>query len=387
MKAKRNIPAMRLHKASGQAICWIAGRTYYLGSFGSQEANEKYHRLVAQYLTDPCFGIEKKDQSVSVAECVVAYLKHAQQKKVRGDEYSQICRASKPLVDLFGNHQARSFGVWEFEAYRNHWITKGSSRGYINKQCRRILDMVQWWVVQKFVDATVIVELRCVKPIQAGEYDCPDAKQIEPVADKIVEATIKHLPKVLVDMVRLHQLLGCRPGEICSFTPSLVNTSSDVWTIELTKHKNAWRKQKRVIYVGPKAQKILGPYLKRDKNAYCFSPREAMQQRLEVRESERTTAKCCGNRRGTNRVANPKLSIGDCYNAGSYGHAIAYACKKAEVPKWSPNQLRHAAATRLRDLEGIESASVILGHKHLPTTEIYAEASTRKALKVAKKHG
>jgi len=355
--------------------------------FGSQEANDKYNRLVAQYLTDPCFGIEKKSQSVSVAESVVAYLKHAQQKKVRGDEYSQICRACRPLVELFGHCQVKDFGVREFEAYRQHWITKGSSRGYINKQCRRVLDMVQWWVVQKFVDATAIIELRCVKPIQAGEYGCPDAKQVEPVADSIVAATIKHLPKVLADMVRLHQLLGCRPGEICSFKPSLVDTSSDIWTIELKEHKNAWRKQKRIIYVGPKSQAILGPYLKRDKDAYCFSPREAMEQRLEVREQRRATAKSCGNRRGTNRVATPKTRPGDCYNAGSYGHAVAYACAKAKVPKWSPNQLRHAAATKLRDLEGIESASVILGHKHLPTTEIYAEASTRKAIKVAKKHG
>jgi site-specific recombinase XerD len=49
--------------------------------------------------------------------------------------------------------------------------------------------------------------------------------------------------------------------------------------------------------------------------------------------------------------------------------------------------LRHAAATKLREAEGIEAASVILGHAHLPTTEIYAEASSKKALIVAEKHG
>jgi integrase len=49
--------------------------------------------------------------------------------------------------------------------------------------------------------------------------------------------------------------------------------------------------------------------------------------------------------------------------------------------------LRHKVATELREREGVESASVILGHAHLPTTEIYAEASTKKALEVALRHG
>jgi integrase len=127
--------------------------------------------------------------------------------------------------------------------------------------------------------------------------------------------------------------------------------------------------------------------LDRAKDEFCFSPAESVEQRLQIRATKRTTAMSCGNRRGSNRKQNPKRKPGSSFSTGSYGRAIAYACKKAGLPVWSPNQLRHAVATRLRDTEGIESASLILGHRHLSTSEIYAEKSERKALEIAQKHG
>ncbi|MFM2217329.1 MAG: hypothetical protein RL240_1647, partial [Planctomycetota bacterium] len=90
---------------------------------------------------------------------------------------------------------------------------------------------------------------------------------------------------------------------------------------------------------------------------------------------------------GSNRKESPRRKPGECFTTGSYGRAIAYACTKAKVATWSPNQLRHAAATRLRELEGIETASVLLGHKSLDVTQVYAEASTKKAFEVARKYG
>ena len=42
---------------------------------------------------------------------------------------------------------------------------------------------------------------------------------------------------------------------------------------------------------------------------------------------------------------------------------------------WHPHQLRHNAATRLRKEFGLEAAQVILGHKTLAVTEVYAGRS------------
>jgi integrase len=50
------------------------------------------------------------------------------------------------------------------------------------------------------------------------------------------------------------------------------------------------------------------------------------------------------------------------------------ACRKAGIPHWHPNQLRHTAATKIRQRYGLEAARQILGHRSTATTEIYAEA-------------
>ena len=97
--------------------------------------------------------------------------------------------------------------------------------------------------------------------------------------------------------------------------------------------------------------------------------------------------------------------MGATYTNQSYRKAIRYATLKAfPVPKnikgdigktkrwrsdhtWSPNQLRHNAATSIRREFGLEAAQVILGHSKLGTTQVYAEQDTAKAIAVAKAVG
>lgn len=48
---------------------------------------------------------------------------------------------------------------------------------------------------------------------------------------------------------------------------------------------------------------------------------------------------------------------------------------------WSPNQLRHTAATEIRAAFGLKAAQVVLGHSNAITTEIYAEADLAKVIR------
>jgi site-specific recombinase XerC len=50
--------------------------------------------------------------------------------------------------------------------------------------------------------------------------------------------------------------------------------------------------------------------------------------------------------------------------------------------RWHPNRLRHSAATFLRKEYGLEAAQVILGHKTLAVTEIYAEKNVAAAMRI-----
>jgi integrase len=381
----KRLPTYRFHKASNQAICCILGRTYYLGEFDSKESRDKFNKLVAEYLTNPSFGIEKGRQSI--AESVVAFLKHAKSYYGEGSEFEKYSRALAPMVELYSDLNIRDFGIQEFKAIREQWIRKKHAREYVNKQAKRIIAFVKWLVGEGMLEPTVHQALRCVQPLKKGRCNCPESEPVRPVDEATIEKTIPHLSPVVADMVRLQSLIGCRPGELVKLKPAMVDTSGSVWVITIEEHKNSWRGHLRKIYVGPKAQAILKPYLDRPKDAFCFSPAESMEQRLQARASNRITAMSCGNRRGSNRVSSPKKKPGQSYSTITYCKAIHYACRKARIPLWSPNQLRHKVATELREREGVESASVILGHAHLPTTEIYAEASTKKALEVALRHG
>jgi integrase len=71
----------------------------------------------------------------------------------------------------------------------------------------------------------------------------------------------------------------------------------------------------------------------------------------------------------------------------AYARAIIRACDEAGVPRWSPNQLRHNAATRLRKSFGLDVAQIVLGHATADVTQIYAELDMQRAIQVMESVG
>jgi hypothetical protein len=51
MPSNARIPAAVHHRKSGQARLRIEGRDFYLDPFGSEEAEETYRRVVAEWLS------------------------------------------------------------------------------------------------------------------------------------------------------------------------------------------------------------------------------------------------------------------------------------------------------------------------------------------------
>ena len=101
---------------------------------------------------------------------------------------------------------------------------------------------------------------------------------------------------------------------------------------------------------------------------------------------KRKTRMSCGNRPGTNVARKPRKKPGECFTTRSYARSIYYACKRAKLTHWHPNQLRHAA-TEIRKQFGLDAASVILGNSGLEVTQVYAEQDRQKAIEVALKLG
>ena len=57
------------------------------------------------------------------------------------------------------------------------------------------------------------------------------------------------------------------------------------------------------------------------------------------------------------------------------------------MPRFAPNQIRHAIATLIRSSHGLEATRTVLGHSTSATTEIYAELDQERARTIMEEIG
>lgn len=196
-----------------------------------------------------------------------------------------------------------------------------------------------------------------------------------------------HLPEVVADMVRLQHLTGMRPAEVCLIRPMDLDRSDDVWIYRPESHKTEHHDRERVVFIGPLAQGVLLRYLARDVAAYCFRPCDSEAKRRAAQHAARKVPLHEGNRPGSHRKLRPRRSPGNKYDTNAYRRAIHRACDLAFLHptismtseseltneqlaelrnwqaehRWSPNQLRHSAAMKIRRRFGLEAAQIALG--------------------------
>ena len=82
--------------------------------------------------------------------------------------------------------------------------------------------------------------------------------------------------------------------------------------------------------------------------------------------------------------ASPKRAPREAYDSDSYRRAIKRATEKAGTEPWHPHQLRHTAASKIRNVLGIEYATAMLGHSSTAMTAHYAKLTEQKAIDAAR---
>jgi integrase len=353
---------------------------------------------------------------ITVVELIARYKRYAEgyyrKDGAVTSEVASILSAAKVLKQMYGRDPVNDFGPLRLQAVQQSMIRANWTRSNINKQAQRIVRMFRWGVSQELVRPDVAQALRDVQGLHKGRTEARESAPVRPVEDSVVNATLEHLPATVADMVRLQRLTGCRPEEICAVRPCDVDTSETVWAYRPQSHKTEHHGRERVIFIGPKGQDVLRPYLLREKSAFCFCPAEGERKRRAILHQQRRTPVGYGNGPGTNRKADPQRAAGQKYTTGSYRRAIHRACELAfglpdelrklpsEMPEaeraerrrqasqwrvqhaWHPNQLRHSAATEIRKLFGLEAAQVTLGHSNADVSQIYAERDLQKAAAV-----
>ncbi len=377
------VPSYRLHKATGRGIVTLNGVDHYLpGKFASPRSREAYDRKIAEWLAAGRQApvTEEKADELTISELIALYWRFAKGYYKSPDD---VKAAMRPLKKLYGRSPATAFGPKQLRAVREHMIREHDCcRSYANGAVRKIKRLFAWGVEEELIPVKVHQALLRLSGLRKGKTSAREAPAIQPVDDATVQATLPHLPEVVADMVRFQRLTGCRPSEVCSLRPVDIDTSGVVWSYNPAEHKTAHRGRDRRIFIGPKGQDVLRPYLLRPAESPCFCPADSEKKRHREQRATRKTA--VQPSQAKRRKKKPQRSPGNAYSVASYRRAIERAASKAGVLPWGPNRLRHSAASEVRKAFGLEAAQVVLGHSRADVTQIYAERDYALAEQVAR---
>ncbi|MBN1555154.1 MAG: site-specific integrase [Phycisphaerae bacterium] len=351
---------------------------------------------------------------------------HAREYYTRPDgqttvEFSHLKTASRIVRHLYARTPAAEFGPLALKACRERMVEKGWCRRHVNQQTTRVKRIFRWAVENELIGGEAYHALQAVAGLRRGRTRAKESKSVKPVPIEYVNAVKPYVSRQVWALIQLQILTAARGGELVILRPCDVDRTGETWLYTPADHKTAHHGHSRTIYIGPRARRILSPFLLRAPEDYCFNPSEADAERRAILSAARTTPMSCGNRPGTNRHTKPQRQPGDHYTPHSYARAIRCALKQAFPPPaalarrkgelvkeyegrltaadrqalrewhkkhhWHPHQLRHNAATELRKEFGLETARIILGHRSPAVTTLYAEEDRQKAVDAIMKVG
>jgi len=393
-------PKYREHRASGQAVVTLYGRDVYLGPYGTKASRIEYDRLIGEWLAAgrPA-QMPSVQNDTAIVELAAAYRTYARGYYVKHDRPTdtihQVNRATAIICERYGRTNVNQFTPLAFKAVKADLIGRDMSRRTINHMLSTIRRMFRWGTGEGKVHPAVLQALEAVPNIPKGRGIARELPPVTPVEDWVVDETLPYMSTVVADMVRFQRLTGARPGEVCIIRPRDVDMSGDVWTYRPESHKTEHHDQDRVVFIGPKAQDVLRPYLLRDKEAYCFVPAEAERKRNAARRENRQSP-MTPSQAGRHPKASPRRQPGSRYTTDTYRRAVDRAIERANkdrkkeqdpLPHWFPNQIRHATGTDVRKTYGLEGAQVVLGHANANVSQIYAERDLARAREIMQEVG
>ena len=128
-----------------------------------------------------------------------------------------------------------------------------------------------------------------MKGIRKGTPGVRESAKVKPVGSKSIKAILPVVPPVIAAMIRFQYHTGCRPEEVCRLRRGQIRRRGKVWVHVPPEHKTDHHDIERRIYIGPRAQRVLHPWLDAPPEALIFSPGQAEARRNAERRKARKT--------------------------------------------------------------------------------------------------
>jgi integrase len=341
------IPLPRLHKTSGRAYVYHAGRYHYFGKYGTPQADERYWK----WRTSLVGG----KPTAAVASCLVTELfqfyrtAHPDQ-SVSGAVRSALNVLTEALGSL-GGLTTGEYGPLAFQEHRNHLLSTGTRCArQVNDLMQFVQRIFRWGVSKQLASLETWQALKTVERLKPHQSTKKTTRR-KPVAASVVAATLPYLSEHCADMVRLIVATGARPGEILSLRAEEIVKQYQArpgwWYAEKTRHKTAARGKRRWLEFPPEVHEVL----LRNWPGACgfFFPIRCPRKGRELH-----------------------------YQVSSLRRAIRRACQRAKLAPWCPYAIRHAVITARAAQEGIGAAATLAGHDAEVTQSVYLHEPPRR---------
>jgi integrase len=372
-------PQPREHKASGQSRVRIGGRDYYLGPHGSEEARRRYAELISTLVQNgqqaPAEKRPDAPAGLLVCDVLARWVIHARgYYSERGREREQFRLALRPLERMFGMtpvalfdadclrdvQQAMLDGSWMEEGDRLHPRAPksgGWSRPVVNARVKRVRTVWRWAEEKKLVAPGTWAALCGVKPVRPNRPGAREPQRAKTTTMAEVRAVCRRLTSVLRAMVLTQFWSGMRSGELREMLLSELDRTGEVWVYRPGRHKTDYLGHSRSVYLGPRAQAVLRPFVRLAQSS------------------------------GQDGPVFPSPRGGGCWTRDGYSHACRVAADAAGLPHWHPYLSRGATRMRLSRGASDEAARAGLGHRSFDVTEKYGSLDESLARDAAARLG
>lgn len=345
-------PSYCRHKTSDRGYARFgagAKPTYFPGPYGSEPSRTAYARALAEYLAGARPAGVSPGERVTIRRLLAAWWTEAErryQKFGRGTaELGAQRSALRFLRELYAGLDASAFGPVELSAVRHRMVEAGWVRTSINLHVCRIRTMFRWAASRRLVPESVHRELCTLEGLRKGKSDARESIPKRPPTLWQLRAVLSRCGPAVGALVRLQYLTGARPGELCALRPMDLDRSEKQW--RYTVRPEAAKVGHEVYWLGPRAQRVLAPWLEG-----VLPDRQAFD-----------------------------------YSTASYRRHVQRCCRRAGLPTFGPHQLRHAHAAAVCDGYGQEGAASRLNHTQLRTAARYSHTSTALARRIAREVG